>query len=338
MESTYRDWERGRPRARSKPAAGRRGAGVTLGPRECKRLVQLGICIALFFVVFIGKGIFPEQMTAIRDQISGIISGDTDFRSVFAALGKSVTEGESVTQTLGNLWVDVFGGGEQQEAWTPTDFFLQNRGWIRKEVTAETALEGLWKEVAPKAVPVPEEDTVPPEPEPIPTTSPEPEPIAEPAVIHMDYNGPAMPENTTMDQYNLGLAETVSPLEGAAGCWVSSDYGWREHPVYGDDRFHNGVDLAVNDGTDVKCFADGTVDYIGESPIYGLYTQVSHGNGVTSFYAHCSKLLVQQGQTVQMGDVIALSGETGNATGPHLHFELKKDGVLLNPLYYVEVS
>ena len=78
------------------------------------------------------------------------------------------------------------------------------------------------------------------------------------------------------------------------------------------------------------------MDYIGESPIYGLYTQIDHGNGVTTFYAHCGKLLVQQGQSVKMGDVIAESGETGNATGPHLHFEIKKDGVLLNPLYYIE--
>lgn len=67
-----------------------------------------------------------------------------------------------------------------------------------------------------------------------------------------------------MDRYNLkalGVGETVTPALG----WVSSDFGWREHPVDGGEKFHNGVDLAVNDGTDVLAFADGTVDYIGDS-------------------------------------------------------------------------
>lgn len=78
-----------------------------------------------------------------------------------------------------------------------------------------------------------------------------------------------------MDRYNLnalGVGETVTPALG----WVSSDFGWREHPVDGGEKFHNGVDLAVNSGTDVLAFADGTVDYIGDSPIYGLYLQLSH--------------------------------------------------------------
>ena len=112
----------------------------------------------------------------------------------------------------------------------------------------------------------------------------------------------------------------------------------RNHPVKHKTIMHNGVDLAVNDGTDVLAFADGTVDYIGDSPIYGLYLQLSHPGGLKSFYAHCSELLVQQGQTVAAGERVALSGATGNSTGPHLHFELKLNGVLLNPLYYIETN
>ena len=80
------------------------------------------------------------------------------------------------------------------------------------------------------------------------------------------------------------------------------------------------------------------VDYIGESDIYGQYLQIRHEGGLTSFYAHCSKLCVQQGQTVAAGEKVAESGATGNATGPHLHFELKLDGVLLNPTYYIETT
>ena len=98
------------------------------------------------------------------------------------------------------------------------------------------------------------------------------------------------------------------------------------------------MDLAVNTGTQVLAFADGTIDYIGDSPEYGLYLQISHANGVKSFYAHCSELLVHQGQTVQAGETVALSGNTGNSTGPHLHLELKVDGVRINPIYYIETN
>lgn len=148
------------------------------------------------------------------------------------------------------------------------------------------------------------------------------------------YDGPALPDNATMDKYNLkvlGVTETVTPALG----WISSDFGWREHPVDGGEKFHNGVDLGVNSGTDVLAFADGTVDYIGESEIYGQYLQLRHTGGLTTFYAHCSELLVQQGQTVKAGERVALSGATGNSTGPHLHFEMKLNGVLLNPAYYI---
>lgn len=83
-------------------------------------------------------------------------------------------------------------------------------------------------------------------------------------------------------------------------------------------------------------FAAGTVEYIGESDSYGQYLQLRHDNGVATFYAHCSKLCVQQGQTVEAGEKVAESGATGEVTGPHLHFEMTKDGVRLNPAYYIE--
>ena len=98
------------------------------------------------------------------------------------------------------------------------------------------------------------------------------------------------------------------------------------------------MDLVVNTGTPVLAFADGTVDYIGESQVYGLYLQLRHAGGVTSFYAHCGELLVQQGQTVKAGEQVAVSGATGNATGPHLHFEIKRNGVRLNPVYYIQTQ
>lgn len=347
MESAYRQWEKRRDRRQYRTAERRSGNKVALAPKECRRLVQLGVCIALFLVVFVGKGVFPEQMLAARDKIVQVIQGDTDFRAAFASLGQSISDGEPVLETLGTLWVDVFGGEEVEvpdSSWEPLPLYTETVSYLQSGVTVHGLLTLALdeKEEVPQAAEVSEtqpETSTPPAEE---SVQPEPDATADavqstpvPDVIHVDYDGPALPANATMDQYNLGLAATMSPIEGAEGWWVSSPYGWREHPVDEEEKFHNGVDLAVNTGTSVKAFADGVVDYIGDSPIYGLYTQIDHGNGVTSFYAHCSELLVQQGQTVSMGDVIALSGDTGNSTGPHLHFELKKNGILLNPLYYI---
>ena len=137
-----------------------------------------------------------------------------------------------------------------------------------------------------------------------------------------------------MDYVPLGLGETVTPVLGV----LTSPFGYRDHPVDGTYAFHYGTDLAADLGTPVQAFADGTVDFIGESEAYGLYIQINHGSGVTSFYCHCSALYAQKGEKVTKGQTIAAVGDTGNATGPHLHLELKQDGVFLNPLYYIETA
>lgn len=341
METAYREWEKRRQGSTGRHTGNRRrGTKVALGTRERRRLIQLAVCVVLFLVVFIGKGIFPDQLTAMRDQMLRMLRTDTDFTAAFSSLGQSFARGEPVLDTLEELWADVFGAGEVKIDAPPkledTMHFRSARAYLSGEtwespvayylgisLPEESADPGL--QAADTAEPAP---LVTPEPSPVPT------PASTPEVIHKDYDGPALPENTTMDQYNLDLPETVSPVMG----WVSSGFGWREHPVEGGEKFHNGVDLAVNDGTEVKAFASGVVDYIGDSPIYGKYLQLKHEGGVTTFYAHCSKLCVQQGEAVSAGQKVAESGETGNATGPHLHFELKRDGVRLNPLYYIETQ
>ena len=115
---------------------------------------------------------------------------------------------------------------------------------------------------------------------------------------------------------------------------LSSCFGYRQHPTEGEERFHYGVDLAADSGTAIGCFADGTVTAVGESSSYGKYCTVTHDNGCTTLYAHCSRINASSGQQVALGDPIAEVGETGNATGPHLHFALQKDTVYLDPAYY----
>ena len=114
-----------------------------------------------------------------------------------------------------------------------------------------------------------------------------------------------------------------------------SEYGYREHPIDGEYKFHSGVDLGAESGTDILAFAAGTVEFIGYSDAYGNYLQVDHGQGIKSFYAHCSTLCVKKGQRVDMGECIARVGSTGSATGPHLHFELRCAGQVIDPGYYI---
>lgn len=338
METAYREWEkRRRERGTGRHTSSRRNyGGKTLGTRERRRLIQLGICVALFLVVFIGKGIFPDKLADMREKLLTAIRVDTDFRAAFSDLGQSISTGEPVMDTLGNLWVDVFGGGTVTVSYT---------GHGKSQISAEE-LTYLTSEPGMAFYHLvgltPPEKTAPVLGSSITmVANPRPKDVqplkqSETSTVeHMDYSGLPMPDHATMDKYSLGLSDTTTPALG----WVSSEFGWREHPVDGLEKFHNGVDLAVNDGTPVLAFADGVVDYIGDSPdVYGKYLQIRHTGGVTTFYAHCSKLLVQAGQTVKMGQAVAESGETGNATGPHLHFEIKLDGTLLNPLYYIKTA
>ena len=341
MDTAYWDWEKrrrekGRGRARtgrSRADRGRRG-GVSLGPRERRRLVQLAVCLALFLTVYVSKGIFPGQLLALRSQLTAAMGADVDFAAAFNRLGRALSAGEPVGESLEALCLEVFGAGPVevpavQAGSTDTLLFRAELDWLTGAPGAAPAAR-LLERTAPQ-----EADPSQPETSAQPQASTQPEAGAQPEVTAMGYDGPALPAGASMDRYALHLDETVTPVLG----WVSSPFGWREHPVDGEEKFHNGVDLAVNNGTEIGAFADGVVEYIGDSPEeYGLYLKIDHGGGVSTFYAHCGQLLVGQGEQVRAGQTVALSGDTGNATGPHLHFELKKDGVRLNPVYYIDTQ
>jgi len=98
---------------------------------------------------------------------------------------------------------------------------------------------------------------------------------------------------------------------------------------------HTGLDIAAATGTKIKAAAGGTVTFSGYKGSYGYMTVINHGNGIETYYAHCSKLYVTAGQKVNQGDVIAAVGSTGNSTGPHLHLEIRVNGVAYNPQNYV---
>lgn len=116
---------------------------------------------------------------------------------------------------------------------------------------------------------------------------------------------------------------------------VSSDFGYRLHPIDNETKFHYGMDLAANSGDDIVCFAAGTVTEVGENGTSGKFLRIEHEDGYATMYAHCGQIYVEEGQKVEAGEKIALVGATGKATGPHLHFELTHDGIYLNPAFYL---
>jgi murein DD-endopeptidase MepM/ murein hydrolase activator NlpD len=117
--------------------------------------------------------------------------------------------------------------------------------------------------------------------------------------------------------------------------YISSLYGRRTDPFDGKNAFHAGVDFAGAVGTRVLAVADGIVSHTGLDGGYGRVIEITHGNGYVTRYAHNAKLLVEPGRTVKRGDPIALMGSTGRSTGPHVHFEVLRDGRTVNPLSFV---
>jgi murein DD-endopeptidase MepM/ murein hydrolase activator NlpD len=118
--------------------------------------------------------------------------------------------------------------------------------------------------------------------------------------------------------------------------WLSSYYGKRADPFTGKPKFHHGVDFAGTAGSEVLAVAAGVVTYSGDRYSYGNMVEVNHGNGLITRYGHAEETLVEIGQTVEKGQPIALMGSTGRSTGPHVHFEVLKNGRKVNPLKYVQ--
>ncbi len=140
-------------------------------------------------------------------------------------------------------------------------------------------------------------------------------------------------QNGTQTKYT-GTGRFVWPVPASQR--VTSNYGYRIHPVYKTKKFHSGIDIGAGYGSDIVAAESGTVTTATYGSGYGKYVVVNHGSGITTLYAHCSSLLVKAGDKVTRGQVIAKVGSTGVSTGNHLHFEVRINGATQDPLKYVK--
>ena len=356
-------------KGRARTAGGRRAAPTS---PENRAVIRLVICGVIFVALVAVKLLFPEAVSRLADTAGALIGRDADFQEAFAAMGRAISGEEAVSDSLQDAYAAVFspgavteensgaeteegaaeGGGVPQtpnpadpspgstmtaspETAPPETAGDGGTGTESAEETGETgeAAGNMPEETGPAASDTEAEpaSSAPADPQEISGTEGETADDTATQTLSYVYTMPALPANASLEQRNLGFAYQ-SPILGA----LSSTFGWRDHPVDGENKFHYGVDLAAEEGADICAFADGEVYATGESSTLGNYIMLEHPGGYITLYAHCSRVTVTGG-AVSMGDKIAEVGQTGVATGPHLHFELHDGSLYLNPIYYVQV-
>lgn len=129
----------------------------------------------------------------------------------------------------------------------------------------------------------------------------------------------------------LAATPSIWPVKG----WVTSGFGRRKSPFTGKSESHSGLDIATKSGSPIIAPADGIVSFSGTKGSYGKVLVIDHGYGYTTFFGHCSSLKKKVGAKVKRGDTIALVGSSGRSTGPHVHYEVRVNGVATNPTKYI---
>ena len=136
-------------------------------------------------------------------------------------------------------------------------------------------------------------------------------------------------EGICFDEYDISF-DVAIPLENYS---ITSGFGYRIGPITGEPGIHTGIDMAAPYGTSIHAAADGTVADAAYDDSYGYYVKLRHKDNTVTIYAHCSALCVSAGEKVKQGEKIAEVGSTGSSTGNHLHFEMRKDNIRINPMY-----
>ncbi|MFO7816240.1 MAG: M23 family metallopeptidase [Thermodesulfobacteriota bacterium] len=129
----------------------------------------------------------------------------------------------------------------------------------------------------------------------------------------------------------LASTPSIWPTQG----WISSDFGYRDSPFTGRREFHKGLDISGPSGTPIYAPANAEVVFCGKDGGYGICVVLDHGHGLKTRYGHLSRYSVEPGQQVERGQLLGYIGNTGRSTGPHLHYEVRNNGVPVNPMRYI---
>ena len=269
-----------------------------------RRLLQLVVCGSIFVILVALKLLFPKTVLGLSERAGEVLEKDSDFVAAFSAVGKAIAGEEPVGDSMQDAYEAVF---------APAGGVVQQTASLHRTSSADRLSVAL---VDLQKLPVDREAEKTNEAETV-TQS------------YVFFSRP-LPEKVSMGQEILGFSY-CSPYTGQ----TTSHFGWRKHPIYGDDRFHYGLDIGGLPGEAVAAFADGVVKAVGESSSLGKYLMIEHGEEVVTLYAHCSKVTVSSGAEVAMGDKVAEIGSTGISTGPHLHFGIAYNGAYVNPAQYV---
>ncbi len=291
------------------------------------------IAAAMFLLLTMLKVLLPEQTHEFRELVSATVTSDTHYMESLRDLGEEISEA--------GFLETVFGFGESveemaEETVEAVNFEPKTLDDLRAEHMRLLPKQSAWSNVNVEDK-VTEQEIVTPEPSAEPTEQeaislPEPpESVTAFLEAQSAFSNYAVPVNVSYDYPTLPF-EYTPPVDGE----LTSSFGYREHPVDGGIKFHYGTDYAVWSGVEVSSMAEGTVSFVGDDPEgYGNYVVVSHADGWETLYAHCSEVWVESGEAVAMGESIGLSGATGNVTGPHLHMELRCNGLYYNPEFYL---
>ena len=273
---------------------------------------RIYICAVIFIGLTAAKLLLPEYSQTLRLQVAEILTRNDDYTQIVETMGRELTD-TGFGWELIEVIREKIGDGADEFGLVP--------GY------ANSRNSELQAAVAPEREKITEPDKLPTEER---NEAELPAAVSAFIASQAKFTGYELPENVSVDMPELPFAYT-SPVAGSE----SSGFGYRMHPIDNEVKFHYGTDFAANSGDAVEAFADGFVYAAGTSEGYGNYLILTHEGGFSTIYAHLSRHNVQEGDAVRRGETIGLVGQTGIATGPHLHFELLKDEVYINPEYYL---
>ena len=264
---------------------------------------RLVVCAAVILLAAVIKLCFGG--TQLHRDVSAAVHGDMDIRAAVEALGRAVGGEAEIISVFKEILQPPAESVSAQETEPAEEAASGDNAEVQRlrqlQNTAE--LERLSFEMSAAEL---SDDT-------------KAESFVIPPPSYCSYEKAAIPFKYTPPVYGV----------------VTSPFGYRDHPVGGEAGFHSGMDIAAAQGTKVQAFADGTVLQASTNRVYGKFVLIEHEGGIRSFYGHNSRLCVKDGERVRMGQKIAEVGSTGLSTGPHVHFEVRRGNIRLNPRHYI---